>query len=346
VKVILASTRPFVGGGASQIVEWLAVKLRSHHHQVEVLEFPFSFHYEEILEQMLAFRLLDLSQYGDRLIAVRTPSYLLQHPHKTVWFIHHYRSAYDLWRTQYCDIPKTPEGLRYRSAIMSADNAALREATRVFANSQVVTDRLKRFNGIDAEVLYPPLLDPESFHCAGFGDYLLYISRLTHHKRQLLAIEALLHTCTPVRLMIIGRPDPGAEAYADELSALVAKHRMDDRVVVAPHWISEKEKIALFADCLAAIYIPLDEDSYGYPTLEAYQSGKAVITAADSGGTGELIVDGINGLVTPAEPKAIARAMDQLYLDRDLARRMGEAGRNRIGELGITWDRVIERLLA
>ena len=38
--------------------------------------------------------------------------------------------------------------------------------------------------------------------------------------------------------------------------------------------------------------------------------------------------------------------MDRLYLDRELARRMGERGAQRLGELGISWDRVVEKLLA
>ena len=31
---------------------------------------------------------------------------------------------------------------------------------------------------------------------------------------------------------------------------------------------TEAAKIDLLADCLATIYIPEDEDSYGYPSLE------------------------------------------------------------------------------
>jgi glycosyltransferase involved in cell wall biosynthesis len=288
---------------------------------------------------------VDLSQHGDRLIAIRTPAYLLRHPHKVLWFIHHYRGAYDLWYTRYRDIPDTPEGLRHRDAVLRADNVTLREARRIFANSSVVAGRLKRYNGVESEVLYPPLLAPEDYRCSGFGDYVLYVSRLTHHKRQWLAIEALRHTRTPVKLVIAGMPDAGEEAYAEGLRALAEKYRLSDRIVMAPRWISEQEKIALFAECLAAIYIPLDEDSYGFPTLEAHHSGKLVISTTDAGATRELIVDGLNGFLTSPDPEDLAGVMDRLYLDRGLARRMGEAGRRRVEELGITWDKVIERLL-
>ncbi len=347
MKIILASTtNPFVEGGATFIVDWLDQHLRLAGHQVDVLNIPFDFEHGRMLDQMLALRLLDVSQHGDRLIAIRTPSYLLRHPSKVLWFIHHHRSAYDFWNTPYSNIPRTPEGLRIRRAIMSADDAAFAEARRIFANSRVVADRLQRFNNVNAEVLYPPLGHPERYSSTIFDDYILYLSRLTHHKRQWLAIEALRHTRTPVKLVIAGMPDPDAAPYLDQLRALVEKYELGNRVALAATWIPEQEKIRLYAECLATIYIPLDEDSYGYPTLEAHHSGKTVITTSDSGGTRELIVHGENGFLEAPDPEAIAQAMDKLYLNKQLAREMGEAGRRRIAQLGICWENVIERLLA
>jgi len=76
----------------------------------------------------------------------------------------------------------------------------------------------------------------------------------------------------------------------------------------------------------------------------AHHAGKGVITAADSGGTRELIADGENGFVADAEPEGIASAMDQLYDDRELAKRMGAAGQRRIEALGIDWNTVVHNL--
>lgn len=347
MKVIVAtSAPPFVNGGAALIVDWLAEMIAAEGHEVELLKFPLSPHYSEMLDQILALRLIDLSDRGDRLITVRTPSHMLRHPYKVMWFIHHYRGAYDLWGTRYQDIPNTPEGLCYRDAIRSADSIGFGEAKKIFCNSQVVAHRLEKFNRVKAEVLYPPLLRPERYHTDGFGDFILYVSRLTHHKRQWLALEGLRHTKTPVRLMIVGEPDPDSMDYANELMDLAHSPEFKGRVSVVPLWISEEEKISLLASCLAVAYLPFDEDSYGYPSLEAHHSGKAVVTTTDAGGTRELIVDGQNGFVLPPDPQAIGRAMDDLYRDRELARRMGEAGRGRIAELGISRQKVLEKLLA
>tara|TARA_R110000782_G_scaffold24001_5_gene62292 strand:- start:207 stop:1316 length:1110 start_codon:yes stop_codon:yes gene_type:complete len=52
----------------------------------------------------------------------------------------------------------------------------------------------------------------------------------------------------------------------------------------------------------------------------------------DSGGSPELIVDGVSGFkVPPKNAAAIARKIEQLYRDPALRQRMGEAARDRIG---------------
>lgn len=347
MKVILAtSVDPFVRGGAQQIVDWLALQLKDRGHEIEVLEFPHADGPDFALDQILAMRFIDLTNHGDRLIAIRPPSYALRHPHKIVWFIHHYRSVYDLWQTRYCDVPDTPEGHTLRDAIISADTVALREAKAVFANSKVTAARLQKFNGIQSRVLYPPLHDSGRFRCGPFSDYVLYVSRLTNHKRQWLAIEALRHTQTKVKLIVAGPPDPRAPGYADSLNALIAKYNLEDRVQLLAGWIPEEQKLELLANALAVAYFPVDEDSYGYPTLEACHSGKPVITTTDSGGTSELITDGVNGFVPDSRPEAIAAAFDQLCRDPGLAARMGREGINAVNRLGISWNNVFEALLS
>jgi glycosyltransferase involved in cell wall biosynthesis len=240
-------------------------------------------------------------------------------------------------------MPSSPEGLFYRDAVYNADQVAFAEARQIFTNSQIVRARVRRFNGFETEVLYPPLFKPQRYYCRDYGDKLLYVGRLVPHKRQWLAIESLKYTRSPVGLIVAGQAaEPG---YAVELRKLAATCGVSDRVTFLSEWISEEQKISLFADCLAATYFPYDEDSYGFVTLEAHHAHKCVITTQDAGGTRELITDGENGLITAPEPQAIAEAMDKLYCDRALARRMGHAAGERPAAMGISWDRVIEKLL-
>jgi glycosyltransferase involved in cell wall biosynthesis len=345
MKILIASTIvPFIEGGGTFIVDWLDAVLRERGHEVDVLKIPYWSNFREMPAQMLSLRLLDITGSADRLIAIRPPSYLLRHPSKVLWFIHHHRGAYDLWGTEYQDLPDTPEGRAYRECIVKSDHLAFSEARTIYANSAVVAQRLKKYNDVDAEVLYPPVFQPERYRCNEYGNYILYISRVEHHKRQHLAVEAMRYTRTSVKLVIAGKG--GGGDCENMLRRDVKRFGVQDKVVLDLNWISEEAKIDYLSDCLAAIYVPFNEDSYGYPSLEAHHAGKCVISTTDAGGTSELIVDGQNGFLAEPSPQAIAERMDRLYLDRNLAMEMGRAGMDRISQLGITWDRVVERLIA
>ena len=107
-----------------------------------------------------------------------------------------------------------------------------------------------------------------------------------------------------------------------------------------------KKKIDFFADCLASAYMPEDEDSYGYPSVEASHASKAIITTTDSGGVLELVQEGKNGFICEPTPEALAVAMDKLYADKAMAREMGRNALDRLSEINISWSHVLKRLLA
>jgi len=59
----------------------------------------------------------------------------------------------------------------------------------------------------------------------------------------------------------------------------------------------------------------------------------------------ELVEHGVNGLIAEPDPKALAEAMDRLYLDRKGTQKMGLNAASRVGEMNISWSHVLERLL-
>ena len=344
MKVALVSSFvPHVRGGYRFIVDWLEVKLKERGHQVECVYLPFNEQPDRLLAQMTAYRFVDL-EAADRVICFRPPAHLVQHRHKVVWFIHHFRGFYDLWDSPYRSVPDTPKGRALRQTIIDADTRGLREARRVFSNSRVVGDRLRDFNGVESEVLYPPILHPGQYRCDGYGDEVVFLSRIEPHKRQDLLVRALGYTRTPVRVRLCGASF--TESYVADLKEHATRLGVSDRLAIENRWISEEEKLDILASCLAVAYLPLDEDSYGYASLEACHSRKCVITTTDSGGVLELIEDGVNGLVCPPEPAALAERLDALFSDRSLAERLGERASARPMELGIDWDTVIGNLLA
>jgi glycosyltransferase involved in cell wall biosynthesis len=344
MKIALCSSFvPFIQGGARNIVDWLERVLQDAGHQVEKVYLPEVDTADLLFQQMMAYRWIDL-EMADRIVCFRPQAHLIPHPHKILWFIHHIRAFYDLWHSPYRGFPDNAKHRGIRDALRAVDSAALREAKTVFTNSKVVADRLKRYNNIEGEVLFPPVFQSERFHCSGFNDEIVCVSRLEHHKRQHLLVEAMGHTRTAVRLRLSGTG--GGDRYPGDLSRRVTQLGLQGRVTLDNRWISEEEKVEQLANCLAAAYLPLDEDSYGYPSVEASHASKPILTTFDSGGVLELVQDGINGYVTEATPAALGEAMDRLYLDRATTETMGRNAAGRLAELNISWSHVVQRVLA
>lgn len=342
--VIASSFVPFIRGGGRFIVDWLEDKLRTYGHQVEKFYLPSDERPEVLLDTLLAYRLMDAAGGADRLITIRPPAHLLRHPNKIVWFIHHMRGYYDLAHTEHSSVPPNAEGRALRDALVRVDTAGLGEARKIFTNSKVVGDRLRAFNGLASEVLYPPLFDVSQFRFESANDEIVTVCRVEPHKRQELLIEAMAHVKTPVRLRICGASaNPGYEA---RLKAMVRERGLEGKVALEFGWITEERKAELINHCLASAYAPHDEDSYGYPTLEAASARKPTVTANDSGGTLEFIENGRNGLIVEPAPRAFAEAFDRLFADRDVTRRMGEEALETVTRLKISWDHVVAQMTA
>ena len=145
------------------------------------------------------------------------------------------------------------------------------------------------------------------------------------------------------RLVIAGKA-----ATDEELDGLMERVRREGLAgrVEFTGWLSEERKAELMAGCCGVLYLAYLEDSYGYVTLEAFHSGKPVVTLTDSGGSLELVEDGVNGLIAEPEPRALAEAMNRLWADRALARRLGDDARETPRRRRIDWDHVIEQLIA
>jgi glycosyltransferase involved in cell wall biosynthesis len=344
VKVIIAtSATPFVYGGAQVLVEWLEQALVNHGHQVEVYTIPVNGQPDELPAQMLGLRMWDFTGHGDRLITVRTPSHLVRHHHKVAWFIHHHRPAYDLWESSR-DVPDTPDGREFRRMLFSADEAALAECRAVFTNSHTVSERLASFNGVNSEVLFPPLGRDAHIPSGPREDTVVCISRVVPHKRQLLAVRAMAHSHSSVRLALAGL-DPGG-GYAAEIFQEIDRLDLEDRVTFLHTNISQGLKRRMLSTALGVFHAPVDEDSYGYSGLEAASARRAIVTTTDSGGVLELVEDRLNGLVVEPTPEAVGQAFDQLFDDRALAAELGEAQAKRVEDLRIDWTDTIARLLA
>ena len=132
MRIATASTVvPFATDGGRPLARELAQALSRHGHQVDEILFPFSPDPEELIEQLLALRLLDVSTDSELLICLGAQSSVLRHPNKVVWLPHDDRSE------------------------QRADRLGLGEARRVYAISRALAERLRAAD-LSCEVLDPP----------------------------------------------------------------------------------------------------------------------------------------------------------------------------------------------
>ena len=343
--LVVNNMAPFIRGGAEELADHLVANLqRTKGVSAELLRIPFAWEpYERVVEEMMLCRMMEL-YWVDRVIALKFPAYLMPHSHKTLWLLHQYRQAYDLFDRGQSHIPCTRRGKAIRDLVKNADDACFRAVQRIFVNSSTTQDRLQRYNGFSSTILPPPLNDPEIFANLSTGDYIFAGGRVNAGKRQHLLIEAMKLCRSGVRLIIGGPPDTPADAA--RLHKAAADTRLNGRLELDLGFLERSKLAAYVNNALACAYLPFDEDSVGYVTMEAFQAEKPVITVTDAGGVLDIVKHGTTGLVVEPTPRALADAMDRLCLERWRTEKLGQAGHDLWASRNVTWRNTVETLLS
>jgi glycosyltransferase involved in cell wall biosynthesis len=347
MNVLVASTQwPYMSGGSEVLAAALVENLKAHGHRAELILLPFfSRPVSHVAASIQLARIMEIGEtnFGaiDRLITLKFPAYLIDHPRKTLWLVHQYRQMYELWDDPVVGFASLPSAELLRAAVCSADRLYLPHHRLRFAISNTVADRLRESCGLDAETLYPPAPNAASYFCEDAEDYLLCPGRLSPLKRQELVVRALALTKTPVRVRFVGGSDD--DASRDRFASLARELGVAERVEYLG-WIRESDVPVLYARSIGVVFPPCLED-LGFVTQEAMLSSKPVVTCRDSGGVLEFVTDGDNGVVTDPEPAALAEALDRLWTDRAGAARLGRRGFERLRAMNLTWSHVVHRLL-
>ena len=327
MKVLVVNTAaPFVRGGAEELADHLVARLTATEGvESELVRLPFRWvPSERLIEEILVARGLRIEN-TDRVIALKFPAYLIPHEHKILWVLHQFRQAYDLGDVGQGLAAEGRDG-ELRAAIAAADNGAFAEARALFVNSPVTRERMLKYNGFAAQVLYPPMNDDHLFVGGASQGYVFAGGRVSPGKRQHLLIEALARVRGGARLIIAGPPD--SDDYAQTLRDLVARHDLQSRVELRFGFHPRGEIAAWVNGALACACLPYDEDSLSYVAMEAFCAGKPVLTANDCGGLLEMVTSE-TGIVAEPEPVSL-----------------GEAARAAWRARGITWPDTINRLLS
>ena len=381
IAIVAPCPIPYMIGGAENLWSGLQRHLNEHTpHQAEIIKLPSrELSFWELIDSYRHFAELDLTGF-DLVVSSKYPAWMVGHPNHVVYMLHRLRDLYDTYDVmnlpqEYADPPPAVRDLRtfmaehagrrealpeffarvaalrgapgVREDLFAFPGPFVRELVHFLDGIGLAPSAIRRYGAISAAVgerpgYFPPGADVFVAHPptgleglrGGRGRYLFTVSRLDAPKRIDLLIAAMGQVSAGVELRIAGAGPE--EARLRELAA------GDPRISFCGR-VGDAALADLYAGARAVAFIPQLED-FGLVTLEAMLAGKPVITCTDSGGTAELVEDGVTGLVVSPEAGARAAAIERLWSSRREARRMGEAGRQRAA--AVSWDGVVEQLTA
>lgn len=169
----------------------------------------------------------------------------------------------------------------------------------IISNSSNVQKRLKQYTGYDSTIVYPPC-DLHRFTWKSQGDYYFSFNRLEEVKRVDLIVKAFAQM--PNKKLIVASGGP-------ELKKIQSIADGHDNIMIKG-WVSEEELLDLLGNCIATIYVPLDED-FGMGATESLSAGKPVI-ASNEGGPRETVAKECGILIDETTVESIKVAVEKM----------------------------------
>ena len=154
------------------------------------------------------------------------------------------------------------------------------------------------------------------------------LSRVKGIEYFLEAAAAIAPSHPDVRFLVIGDASCAEPAYADEVRAYARRLGVGDRVT----FTGMRDDVPDLLSEVAVSVLPSLSEGLSNTVLESMAAGVPVV-ATRVGGTAEAVEDGVTGLLVPPEDGvALTRAIVRVLDDRELAARLGRAGRERAVE--------------
>jgi glycosyltransferase involved in cell wall biosynthesis len=162
----------------------------------------------------------------------------------------------------------------------------------------------------------PPAADRSELGLEPGTRLVLAVGRLAEQKNHALAIAALPQV--PNATFAIAGEGP----LRAELERLATETGVADRV----RFLGIRTDARALMGAADVVVMPSRWEGLPLSALEALASGTPLV-ATDVRGLRELVVDGRDALLVPEDPDALAAALRQVLDDPELARRLGDAGR-------------------
>lgn len=342
IAIVGPSPVPFGRGGIENFMAGLYRAINDlTPHSAELIKIPIKENTAwEIAKAYYTFYRTRLDHF-DLVISVKYPAWNMRHRNHVIYLGHRLRGLYDtypippekdkLMKARLLDFP----GPWIKRLVHWLDNRAIRPDTiaHAFCTSKTIASRSSYF--------HPDLPPTVVYHSTAHenyrrkpGRYLFTVNRLDPPKRVDLMIQAYRMTQTSVPFLIAGTGphEPYLSSLAENDSRI---HFLGD--------VSEEKLIDLYAESLAVLYTPYQED-YGLITIEAMKSGKPVITTTDSGGPLEFVVHDVTGWIADPDPTDLARVITDALSDTEKIEAMGDTAEKTVAH--ISWRNTVGQILA
>ena len=215
-------------------------------------------------------------------------------------------------------------------AVLTVSQSSLRDIVRDF---RVPEERLTVVPvGVETDVFVPPAGPRVPGRIVATASADVPLKGLV----PLLEAVAKLRTERDVELVVVGRPRAGGPALQT-----IERLGLGDAVRFVSG-LPERELVDLFGSAQVGV-VPSLYEGFSLPAVELMACGTPLV-ATTAGALPEVVGDAALP-VPPGDPEALAAAVSRLLDDRDLAARLGAAGRERVVER-FTWRAVAEQTVA
>lgn len=243
--------------------------------------------------------------------------------------------------------------LEMADAVIAVSTSTKEDVLRLFP--KIDPDKVSIiYNGIDVnqykEVENTAVL--QKFGIRTDKPYVLFVGRMTRQKGLLYLLKAAAKLDSDAQLVLCAGDADTPEMKAELEGMVNSLKQIRSGVVWIPEMVSREEAIALYSQatvfCCPSIYEP-----FGIINLEAMACATPVVASA-VGGIKEVVVDGETGFLVdpelsdepPHDPKdadafasRLAEKINELIRDPSLAKKMGQAGRQRVEKL-FSWQSI------
>ena len=237
--------------------------------------------------------------------------------------------------TYHSDIVKQKHLLRLYQPLMNKFLGSVDRIVATSPNYLKSSKVLARFQnkvsvipiGLDKSTYPAPDNDRLEYWQKKFGDkFFLFVGVMRYYKGLHILIEAAHNSDYPIVIV-------GAGPIEKELKDQIKNLGINNIYFIG--FVSNEDKVALFTLSYAILFPShLRSEAFGISLLEGAMYGKPLISSEIGTGTTYINIDGETGMVVPpSDSGALRKAMDYLWNNPVVAKKMGERAEERYWDL-------------